>query len=137
MLSQLLPISLGLLCAFAIAGAGRCSGFEKDRSFYPTVLIVIASYYLLFAAMANEAIIAESLGLALFSGIALVGAFIAPWLVGAGIILHSVFDLIHAQIINNPGVPTWWPAFCAAVDVLLGLWVIYISTGSRPRTGAE
>jgi hypothetical protein len=127
MLSQLLPISLGLLCAVAIAVAGRCSGFEKDRSFYPTVLIVIASYYLLFAAMANEAIIAESLGLAMFSGIALVGAFLAPWLVGAGIILHGVFDLTHSHFIDNRGVPSWWAAFCATVDFALGLWVIYIS----------
>lgn len=126
MASQLLPITFGLLCAVAIAFAGRLSGFDKDRSFYPTVLIVIASYYLLFAVMANEAIIAESLGLALFSGIALIGALKAPWLVGLGIVAHGLFDISHAHIIDNRGVPLWWPSFCAAVDLLLGLWVIFI-----------
>ena len=42
--------------------AGRCTvrearvGFNRDRAFYPTMLIVIASYYVLFAASAaNDA----------------------------------------------------------------------------------
>ena len=34
------------VCAFALL-----AGFDRDRVFYPTLLIVVASYYILFAAM--------------------------------------------------------------------------------------
>ena len=127
MTDLLVPVLIGVTCAFAIAVSGRVTRFEHDRSFYPTLLIVIASYYLLFAVMAEQAILEESAGLAVFSAIALIGALKAPWLVGLGIVLHGAFDLLHPQLIENAGVPHWWPAFCAAVDFVLGAWVIYLA----------
>ena len=44
-------------------------GFDKERSFYPVVLIVIATYYILFAAMAKstDALLAEALPMLLFT----------------------------------------------------------------------
>ncbi|MDD9892432.1 MAG: hypothetical protein OXT49_02825 [Gammaproteobacteria bacterium] len=127
MTDLLAPISAGLVCAIAIAVSGRITRFEQELSFYPTILIVIASYYVLFAVMAKQAILEESVGLIIFSTIALIGAFKAPALVGLGIILHGAFDLLHPQLIENAGVPNWWPAFCAAVDFVLGAWVIYLA----------
>jgi hypothetical protein len=49
---------------------------DRDRAFYPTVAIVIASYYSLFAAMAasTDALVLESL-----AG----GAFLVPAVVGS------------------------------------------------------
>lgn len=29
----------------------------------------------------------------------------------------GVAHLLHPEIINNPGVPEWWPAFCLAYDI--------------------
>ena len=40
---------IGVLLALAVAGIGAGIGFDRDRSFAPVVLIVIASYYVLFA----------------------------------------------------------------------------------------
>jgi hypothetical protein len=34
-----------------LAGLATVVGFDRERAFYPTVMIVIASYYVLFAAM--------------------------------------------------------------------------------------
>jgi hypothetical protein len=34
--------------------ASEVRGFDRDRALYPTVLIVIASYYVLFAAMSGS-----------------------------------------------------------------------------------
>ena len=32
--------------------------------------------------------------------------------------LHGIFDVVHDVIIENSGVPTWWPSFCGGVNVL-------------------
>jgi hypothetical protein len=42
---------IGLMLSLIVAGFASIVGFDRDRSFYPTVLIVIASYYVLFAVM--------------------------------------------------------------------------------------
>jgi hypothetical protein len=130
-----IALSFGVACAVVIAASGRITGFDKERGFYPTVLIVIASYYLLFAVMANDAIALETLGLVAFTVFAVFAAFKAYWLVGLGIVLHGLFDFLHPHVINNPGVPSWWAPFCAGVDVVLGLWVIYLGRQPQLLTG--
>ena len=40
---------VGALLAFAVGGLGTVVGLDRDRAFYPTVMVVIASYYVLFA----------------------------------------------------------------------------------------
>jgi hypothetical protein len=42
---------IGLILSLVVAGFAIIVGFDRDRSFCPTVLIVIASYYVLFAVM--------------------------------------------------------------------------------------
>ena len=42
---------IGLILALAVAGFAAVLGFDRERVFYPTLLIVIASYYALFAVM--------------------------------------------------------------------------------------
>lgn len=131
-----MPIVVGLLLAIGVATLARFTGFDRERSFYPTVLIIIASYYVLFAVMGGSTrALGWELAVALaFSAVAIVGALHAPVLVGAGIIAHGLFDLVHNGLVENPGVPTWWPGFCGSVDVLLGLWVISLYC-SRPDPG--
>ena len=42
---------IGFVLSLAVAGFAATTGFERDRAFYPTVLIITASYYVLFAVM--------------------------------------------------------------------------------------
>ena len=42
---------VGVILGLVVAGFASTSGFDRDRAFYPTVLIVVASYYPLFAVM--------------------------------------------------------------------------------------
>ena len=42
---------IGGMLAFAVGGLASVVGLDRDRAFYPTVLIVIPSYYPLFAVM--------------------------------------------------------------------------------------
>jgi hypothetical protein len=109
----------------SVAALAMRSGMDRDRSFYPTVLIVVASYYALFAAMgASVEVLAIETAAALgFATLAIIGFKRNLWLVAAAIAGHGLFDMVHHWFIENPGVPVWWPGFCATVDVLLGAWV--------------
>ena len=113
------------LGAIALAIFGRISGFERDRSFYPTVLIVIALLYLLFGALdgRTSVILIESVFALLFSAAAVVGYRKGCWIVASGIAAHGVFDFVRQFFIENSGVPVWWPGFCGTIDILLGIWV--------------
>ena len=125
----MLPLLIGAGLAIVLAVGARITRSDQERSFYPTVLMVIAAYYVLFAFMSGEAIVEEIAVAALFSTVAIAGGARLPVLVGVGIFLHGVFDVLHPLFIVNSGVPAWWPAFCASVDILLGAWVIRLSIG--------
>jgi hypothetical protein len=127
-----MPVVVGVLLAVGIAALAKFTRFDEDRSFYSTVLVIIASYYVLFAVLggSGHALVWELVIAVVFSTVAIIGALFFPTLVGAGIIAHGLFDLVHEVIIENSGVPAWWPSFCGSLDALLGLWVI-ILTRSR------
>ena len=127
---------MGVLLAVGVAALGKFTRFDEDRSFYSTVLVIIASYYVLFAVLggSGHALVWELVVAVAFSSAAIIGALYVPMLVGIGITAHGLFDLVHDVVIENSGVPTWWPAFCGSIDVALGLWVIAI-TRSRTAKG--
>ena len=97
-------------------------GFDHERLFYPMMLPPIATYYILFAAMASStpALTSESLAASIFLLAAVVGFKKNLWLIVAGLVGHGVFDFFHHLVIQNPGVPVWWPGFCLGFDVLAG-----------------
>ena len=110
---------IGVTLAAAVGLFARVIGFDKERSFYPVVLIVVATYYLLFAAMAKsmDALVAEAFPVLLFVAAAALGFRKTPWIVVAGLAMHGIFDFIHDAVITNPRVPAWWPGFCLAYDL--------------------
>jgi hypothetical protein len=120
---------IGVGTAAALIVFGRLTGYEKDKSFFPTILIVIAFYYVLFAFLDNSVstILIELAVAAFFTLLAVWGGFRLPIIVGAGIALHGLFDFVHVFLYSNSGVPVWWPAFCGSVDVFFGLWVMYFT----------
>jgi hypothetical protein len=110
---------IGAAMALVVCFAAHYIGFDRDRSFYPTVMIVIASYYALFAVIGGplESLLIELAVMAVFVGITIAGFKMSLWLVVAALVAHGVFDLIHGHLIKNPGVPSWWPGFCLAYDL--------------------
>ncbi len=109
---------VGALLAFAVGGLGTVVGLDRDRAFYPTVMVVIASYYVLFAVMggSTHTLLIEAAVATLFLAVSLVGFRLSLWLVVAALASHGILDVFHVQLIANPGVPGWWPAFCLAYD---------------------
>jgi hypothetical protein len=51
---QTMEYLVGLCLALAISTFVTVVGFDRDRAFYPTVLIVVASYYCLFAVISGS-----------------------------------------------------------------------------------
>ena len=115
----MLPYVVGIILSIAVAVFARSVGFDRDRAFYPAVLIVVASYYVLFAVMIGsvETVLLESIVMALFVVAAVAGFKGSPWIVVGGLAAHGVQDAVHGHIIANAGVPAWWPAWCLAYDV--------------------
>ena len=115
--------AIGLILSLAVAGFASVTGFGRERAFYPTVLIVVASYYVLFAAMgASGRILVIEIFVAFgFLLVAVIGFKKNLWLIVAALIGHGAFDFVHHFFIANPGVPRWWPGFCLAFDVPFGV----------------
>jgi len=102
-----------------VAVFARSVGFDRDRTFYPTVMIVIAAYYVLFAVISGsvQTVVIESVVMTLFAAAAVAGFKSSPWIVVVALAGHGVFDAVHGHLIENAGMPAWWPPWCFAYDV--------------------
>lgn len=124
-----MPYLVGIVLSLGVALFARCVGFDRDRAFYPTVLMVVASTYVLFAAMSASVhtVLVESVVMTVFVMAAVAGFKSSAWVVVAALAGHGVLDALHGHVVENAGVPAWWPAFCMAYDLAAagGLaWVI-------------
>ena len=73
---------IGLLLSLAVAGLLVVIGLDRERGFYPTVMILTAAYYVLFALMggSTRALIMEILVASGFSLMAIIGYKRNLWL---------------------------------------------------------
>ena len=134
-----MPYLIGIVLASAVALMARRIGLDRDRAFYPTAAIVIASYGVLFAVIGGStaALVAELVAMGAFAVLAVVGFRSSPWLVVAAIAGHGLFDAVHGQVIANAGMPVWWPAFCASYDVAAGAWLAWLIQRDRRGPAVE
>ncbi len=133
------PEVIGLVLALAVSLYARVTRLDRDRALYPVVLVVIASYYVLFAVMggSDRVIIIESLVAGGFAVAATVGFRRSLWLVAAALGAHGVLDLFHARVVANPGVPAWWPGFCLAYDVTAAAFLAGLLLRATPARDAR
>jgi len=68
----------------------------------------------------------ETMVMTVFAAAAVAGFKGSPWLVVAGLAGHGVMDFFHAGIVNNPGVPEYWPGFCLAYDVAAAVCLAWL-----------
>jgi hypothetical protein len=50
---------------------------------------------------------------------------------------HGVMDFSHAGLIADPGVPSWWPAFCGSFDIVAGAWIGWLTLSRRSPKGRQ
>ena len=126
---------IGITLAVAVGVSGTILGLDRDKAFYPTIMVVIASYYALFAVMGESprALIIESIVIVAFLGASIAGFKLSAWFVAAALAAHGVFDFIHGRLIVNPGVPAWWPQFCLAYDVTAAVYLAWLLSRRKGR----
>lgn len=139
-MSSYMPILVGTTLALAVSAYAAWINFDRDRAFYPTVVSVVASYYVLFSVMAGSArtTILETSIMGIFVAAASLGFRRNLWIAVAGLAGHGILDGFHGSLVYNPGVPPWWPPFCLAYDVtaaaILAMILLRAPALSKPRT---
>lgn len=136
---MLMPYLIGIVLSLGVAVLAKGVGFDRDRAFYPAVLIVVASYSVLFAVIGGSpgVLVKELLIMAGFTVVAVAGFKSSLWLVAIGLFGHGVFDAVHGEMFANPGMPAWWPPFCMAYDVGAAvLMAVFVNLRTPARTRA-
>jgi hypothetical protein len=131
----LLPYLVGVVLSLGVAVFARYSGFDRDRAFYATVVVVVASYYVLFAVIGGSvhALLAESTVMTAFVAAAVLGFRSSTWIIVAALAGHGVLDGFHGLVIDNAGMPAYWPAFCASYDIGAAAWLAWLHARRSSR----
>lgn len=118
----------GVVIALAVSLLATLVGFDRERTFYPTVMAVIASYYVLFSVMGGsiETVLLELTVMSVFIAVAVLGFKRNLWFVVAALLVHGIFDVFHGHVIANPGVPVWWPMFCLGYDFSAAVYLSWL-----------
>ena len=99
----LMEYLIGVVLAAVVCAFAMLAGFDRDRVFYPMMLVVVATYYILFAAMGNStaALTIESRPAGVFLLLAVAGFKKNLWLVAAALVGHGglrfVSWCVHSQ----------------------------------------
>ena len=114
-----MEVLVGITLALFFCAAAAWLGMDRERVFYPAVVMAVASYYLAFA-------VADGRGEVWRSELAIAAVFIAaavlgfkrhPWIAVLALGGHGVMDAFHHLLVHNEGVPRAWPSFCMSFDV--------------------
>jgi hypothetical protein len=133
------PLAIGAVLALGVSAYASWIGLARDRAFYPTVVAVVASYYVLFAAIGGASSMIPEISIALvFIAAASLGFRRNMWLVVAALAAHGILDAFHGSLVCNPGVPEWWPPFCLAYDLTAAgfLAAMLRRASARPNVSA-
>jgi hypothetical protein len=104
-----------------------------ERWVYSLGLITLPGLYASFALRAGEPSVAireMTWGIPyVVAGLVFtfVGARQSAVVVGALWLLHGLYDLVHARLITNAGVPAGYPIFCFVVDAIVGAYVLWLA----------
>ena len=131
-----MALLIGVMLALVLAIFATVVGFDRDRSYYATVLAVVALLYGLFAVMSGSTttLLLEVIGITAFLLISVLGFKISQWFLVAGLAGHGIFDFFHGHLIVNSGVPAWWPMFCGSYDVTAAAYLAWLLCRRRTPT---
>ena len=105
-----------------------------QRWLYSIGLLTLPSLYASFAMRVGERAVGvtEMIYGIPFVVAGLVFAFVSvrhsASVVGVLWILHGLFDLVHDRLLTNAGVPRWYPLWCCSVDVVIGAYLLWLSS---------
>ena len=116
---------VGFTLALLFCAAAAALGMDRERAFYPAVVMAVASYYLAFAVVDGRSgvMLSEVAIAAVFIVAAVAGFKRSPWFAVVALGGHGVMDAFHDLLVHNTGVPPVWPGFCMSFDVTAGAFV--------------
>lgn len=131
-----MDILIGAALALVVGISTSLVGMDRDRALYPTAMIVVAFLYTLFGAMGASY---QTIGIeiavgSVFAAAACLGYRYSLWLVAAALAAHGLMDMVHHRFIDNPGVPAFWPGFCAAYDIVAAVYLAVLISRNRIRS---
>jgi hypothetical protein len=134
-----MAFAVGVSLALAVGLFATVVGLDRDRAFYPTVMIVIAALYSLFAVMggSTHALVLEALIGVVFIVGAVGGFKWSLWIVAGALAAHGIYDFVHDWVVANPGVPSFWPAFCGAYDVTAAAYLAWLLASGRAHAATH
>lgn len=130
-------LTAGILSAIAVVSLFRSWRLEGTRWAYPVLLAEFPVNYWAFAIHGSDA---TALRLEILVGAAFVAvaciayrarSFATLMVLAAGYVMHAAYDFSHDLFFVNAGEPAWWPEYCASVDVLIGLYIVYLAFACR------
>jgi hypothetical protein len=133
-------IAIGAVIGIVVVLLFKSWGLEGTRWAYPVLLAEFPVNYWSFAIYGSDsaALLKEVLvGLA-FLAVAYIAykfkSFVTLLLLASGYVMHAAYDFSHNFFFMNAGAPTWWPEFCASVDVLIGAYIGYLAFSFRRKS---
>jgi hypothetical protein len=79
----------------------------------------------------SQALAVDSIVMAAFIVVAMIGFKWNLWFVVAALAGHGVLDGFHGFVVANAGVPEWWPAFCLTYDVGAAAFLAWLLMRSK------
>jgi hypothetical protein len=119
---------VGLAGGILFGVIGWASFIPDPLAFHTAALALIAGIYggFAFADGRIGIVLLEGAALTAFVVLALLGLWVAPVFLGAGIALHGLWDLAHRPGGISTRLPRWYPAFCAIWDfVFAGIFFFH------------
>lgn len=120
-------VLLGLAFVVPSIWFARRQGIEQWL--WTIMLAALPVFYMAFGLLALDP---RAIGLELLYGLPYMGLGIFLWrgdfpfaqgLLGAAWMSHGLYDYAHDLFFVNPGVFTWYPAFCALIDIAVGCYL--------------
>ncbi|HSG87938.1 MAG TPA: hypothetical protein VLA56_01915 [Pseudomonadales bacterium] len=123
---QILWVVAGAVASAATIGGFRAVGFTRDRATWPLVTIAIALAYVALATGAGAPIAMgmETLLSLPFIALAIVAFHRNRFFLVGALVGHALLDLLHVNLLQNPGVPSGYPWLCLGFDLVLAGWVL-------------
>ena len=128
MTAEIIGVIIGI--AFIVPTIYFIRTKEWDSIAWPMFLVSLPVYYMLFGLLAldGKAILME-----LLYGLPYVLTGLLVWrmksrlslaIIGIAWLSHGFYDYFHDVLFVNPGVFAWYPAFCAIIDIVVGIYLL-------------
>jgi len=102
-------------------------------------LVVTALSYLVLAMFSADPLLIaiEVVGSLLFLSFVWLAYQYSFWFLAMGWLLHIAWDMGAHPFGSAPYVPGWYPVVCAAIDLVIGLYLMYLLVRRSRRVGSS